>query len=145
MNQNEYNRDCNCDSGPNPYAANMPCVAVNNQNYRTAFWTGNHLQLTLMCIPAGDDIGVEIHEDTDQYIRVEEGNALAMMGQTESCMNMQWELCAGDAIFVPSGTWHNVINISNCPLKLTSVYAPPHHPHGTIHQTKEDSQKSEYK
>lgn len=131
------------DFGPNPYATSVIRSAEYNTNYRTAVWTGCHLQMTLMCIPMCDDVGLEVHEDTDQIIRVEEGYALAQTGQSQNCLNKQWELCVGDAVFVPAGTWHNIINIGNCPLKLSTIYAPPHHPHGTIHQTKMEAMKEE--
>lgn len=133
-------QNCQChtsiDFGPCPFATNVIRAAEYNSYYRTTIWTGQNLQMTLMCIPLCDDIGIERHEDTDQFIRVEEGYALAQMGHSKDCLNEQWELCVGDAVFVPAGIWHNIINIGNCPLKLSTVYAPPHHPHGTIHQTK---------
>ncbi|MCI6979607.1 MAG: cupin domain-containing protein [Eubacteriales bacterium] len=88
-------------------------------------------------IPCGE-IGAEIHPDTDQFIRVEEGEALVRMGDCREKLDFQCRLSAGEAIFVPSGTWHNVLNAGKCPLKLSSVYAPPHHPAGSIHRTKAD-------
>lgn len=126
------------DYGCQPHVDNMYCVSMNNQDYRTAFWTGHHLQLTLMSIPINQEVGLEMHNDTDQYIRIEEGYGFVMMGQTK-CQMDQWQLSTGDAIFVPAGMWHNIINIGNCPLKLTSVYAPSHHPFGTVQHCKEDS------
>ncbi|MEG0592460.1 MAG: cupin domain-containing protein [Coprobacillus sp.] len=130
-NQNDYGKQVHVD--------NMYCVAKNNQNFRTAFWTGQYLQLTLMSIPVNEEIGLETHKETDQYIRIEEGYAYVMVGKNQCQMDEQWQLCTGDAIFVPAGTWHNIINIGNCALKISSVYAPPHHPFGTIHPTKEES------
>lgn len=69
------------DNGPNPYVANIEQQAVQNQNFRTAIWTGCHLQMTLMCIPPCGEVGLEIHPDTDQFIRVEQGNAVVGMGK----------------------------------------------------------------
>lgn len=135
INQNDY--------GCQPHVDNMYCVSKNNQNYRTAFWTGQYLQLTLMSIPINGEVGLEIHNNTDQYIRIEEGYGFVMIGKTK-CQMDEWQLSSGDAIFVPAGMWHNIMNIGNCPLKLTSVYAPPHHPFGTVHPSKEDSDKSKY-
>ena len=92
-----------------------------------------------MSIPTCGEIGVEIHPDTDQFIRVEGGQALVRMGACREKLNFQRSLSMGDAIFVPAGTWHNILNNGNCPLKLSSIYAPPHHPKGTVHRTKADA------
>lgn len=126
--------------GPNPYVANVAQEAMKNTNYRTAFWTGEYAQMTLMSIPVDSDIGLEIHEDTDQIIRIEQGMAMVEMGDYEDQLDYQLEVRRGDTIFVPAGTWHNVINIGRMPLKLSAIYAPPHHPAGTIHRTKQDAQ-----
>lgn len=135
---------CETDHGPKPFVTNIMRVARQNQNFRTAFWTGSHLQMTLMSILPCGEIGVEMHPDTDQFIRVEEGQALVRMGGCREKLDFQCCLSAGDAIFVPSGTWHNVFNTGNCPLKLSSFYAPPQHPKGTVHRTKADAAKDEH-
>ena len=127
------------DHGAEPCVANIRYMAAKNSNFRTAFWTGCHLQMTLMCIPVCDDIGTEMHEDTDQFIRAEQGRAEVRMGRCRHQMCFQKSLCEGDGIFVPAGTWHNIINVGRCPLKISSIYAPPHHPKGTIHRTKADA------
>ena len=127
------------DHGATPFVANVAYPPQQNQNFRTAFWTGHHLQMTLMSIPTCGEIGVEIHPDTDQFIRVEGGQALVRMGACREKLNFQRSLSMGDAIFVPAGTWHNILNNVNCPLKLSSIYAPPHHPKGTVHRTKADA------
>ncbi len=132
---------CETDHGPKPYAANIMHTARQNHNFRTAFWSGCHLQMTLMCIPVCGDIGVEMHSDTDQFIRVEEGQAIVRMGTCKDKLDFHYRLGVGDAVFVPSGTWHNVSNTGNCPLKLSSLYAPPKHPRGTIHHTKADAEE----
>lgn len=132
---------CETDHGPKPYATNIMHTARQNHNFRTAFWSGCHLQMTLMCIPVCGDIGVEMHSDTDQFIRVEEGQAIVRMGTCKDKLDFHYRLGVGDAVFVPSGTWHNVSNTGNCPLKLSSLYAPPKHPRGTIHHTKADAEE----
>ena len=135
---------CETDHGPKPFVANIMRVARQNQNFRTAFWTGNHIQMTLMSIPPRGEIGEEMHPDTDQFIRVEEGQGLVRMGNCRQSLNFQCCIRTGDAIFVPCGTWHNVFNTGNCPLKLSSFYAPPQHPKGTIHRTKTDAANEEH-
>jgi len=125
-------RDC----GPDPFVTNIESATKWNNNYRTTIWTGCHLQSTLMCIPPGCDIGLECHPDTDQFLRIECGKGMACMGPNETRLNYQSPVCGGSAVFVPAGTWHNIVNTGNCPLKLYTIYAPPHHPHGTVHKNK---------
>jgi mannose-6-phosphate isomerase-like protein (cupin superfamily) len=124
------------DYGPAPFVIDIDEATKRNKNYRTTLWTGNHLQLTLMSIRVGEDIGVEVHPVIDQFIRVEEGQGIAEMGPTKNNLNYRRNVSDGSAIFVPAGTWHNVVNTGNKPLKLYSIYAPPQHPHGTVHATK---------
>lgn len=124
------------DYGPQPFVINIDEATKRNNNYRTTLWTGNHLQLTLMSIKPGEDIGLEVHPKIDQFIRVEEGEGLAQMGPSKNKLNYQRKVYDGFAIFIPAGTWHNVVNTGNRPLKLYSIYAPPQHPHGTVHVTK---------
>lgn len=135
--------NCMClkDYGNDPYVLNVEQMAMKNQTFRTAIWTGRHLQMTLMCIPPCGEIGLEIHEETDQFIRIECGRAAVQMGKCKNQLDFRQNLCKGDAIFIPAGTWHNIVNIGRCPLKVSSIYAPPNHPKGTIHCTKEDAER----
>lgn len=136
------NRNDNCfriplkDYGPKPFVTNIDKVTQQNRNYRTALWTGQHLQLTLMSIPVGGEIGLEVHPDTDQFLRIENGNGMTFMGCDKKRLDYQQSVSDGYAIFVPAGTWHNIINTGTCPLKIYTIYAPPHHPHGTVQATK---------
>jgi mannose-6-phosphate isomerase-like protein (cupin superfamily) len=123
------------DRGPEPYVADIEQMAEENQNFREAIWTGRYLQMTLMSIPVCGEIGLENHRDTDQLIRVEQGNAIVEMGRCEDRMDTGTRMCPGDAVFVPAGTWHNVRNVGRNPLKVSSVYAPPHHPRGTVQRS----------
>ena len=132
------------DYGACPYAANIGRMARQNTNFRTALWTGCNLQMTLMSIPRCGEIGVEIHEDTDQFIRVEQGQAMVLLGNCEERLDMRQGLMQGDAVFIPAGTWHNVINIGNCYLKVSSIYAPPHHPWGTVQWDKDEKKECSY-
>ncbi len=124
------------DYGNAPFAINIDKEVKENPYYRRALWTGKHLQVTLMSIPPRGDIGLEIHPDVDQFIRIESGFGLAKMGKHQNSLDRIFRVNSSSAVFVPSGTWHNIINIGNTPLKLYSVYAPPQHPHGTVHETK---------
>jgi mannose-6-phosphate isomerase-like protein (cupin superfamily) len=137
---NCYNAGQN-DYGPMPYVADIRQLAVENQNFRTAVCTGCYLQMTLMSIPPCGEIGLEMHEDTDQLIRVEQGTAIVKMGRMKKQVEIQKKMCPQDAVFVPAGTWHNVINVGRTPLKVSSIYAPPNHPRGTIHRTREDAER----
>ena len=131
------------DFGSNPYVVNVGQLAKQNMKFRTTVWTGCHLQMTVMCIPPCEEIGVEIHPETDQFIRVEQGNGLVKMGKNRNQLDFQQRIGAGDGVFVPAGCWHNVVNVGREPLKLSTIYAPPKHPKGTVHPTKLDAQKDE--
>ncbi|MGN0674182.1 MAG: cupin domain-containing protein, partial [Oscillospiraceae bacterium] len=124
------------DHGAEPLAANIEQVTKANLTYRTAFWTGNQLQVTVMSIPVGGDIGLEMHPHTEQFIRIENGCALAVMGKRKDFLNIRKKINNSYAVIIPAGTWHNIINIGNTPLKLYSIYAPVQHPFGTVHETK---------
>lgn len=146
MNNNNYpyNHCSHCiplnDHGPNPYVVNIEEATKQNYNFRVALWTGEYLQLTVMSINPGDDVGLEIHYDHDQFIRIEDGQGYVMMGDSPNNMYFQERVYNDYVIFVPAGKWHNLINIGCTPLKLYSIYAPPEHPRGTIHRTKEDAE-----
>lgn len=99
-------------------------------------WTWNQVE--------NKDICLEIHEDIDQLIRVEQGMGLVKMGDCKDRLGFQKEVCIGDTIFVPAGTWHNAINIGRMPLKVSVIYAPPHHPLGMVHRTKEEAENAYY-
>lgn len=132
------------DYGPEPYVVNITKATDCNQTFRTALWTGCHLQLTLMCIPTCGEIGLEIHPDTDQFLRIEKGQGIVKMGACKEQLSFQQCISADNAILIPAGTWHNIINTGRCPLKLYSIYAPPKHPHGTVYETRADANKAEY-
>jgi len=127
------------DFGPEPFVINIEEATRRNRNFRTTLWTGNHLQLTLMSIRPGEDIGLEVHPNVDQFLRIEEGQGIVKMGDNKNNLHFQRRVNANDAILVPAGTWHNLINTANRPLKLYTIYAPPEHPRGTVHPTKADA------
>ncbi len=131
------------DYGPEPFVIDIDRATKQNTNFRTALWTGEHLQLTLMSIGVGEDIGLEIHPHLDQFLRVEQGRGLVMMGKSPNSLSFQQRVSDGYAIIIPAGTWHNIINTGARPLKLYSIYAPPQHPPGTVHRTKADAMAAE--
>lgn len=131
------------DYGPCPFMLNIEKATKQNETFRTALWTGNYLQLTLMSINPGEDIGLENHPEIDQFLRIEQGQGLIKMGYRRNNLNMQAKVTDNDAIIVPAGTWHNLINTGNVPLKLYSIYAPPQHPYGTVHKTRADAMADE--
>ena len=124
------------DYGREPFVVNINEAAKHNSTYRTALWTGNHLQVTLMSIKVGEDIGLEIHPNIDQFLRIEQGQGVVQMGKRKDRLNFVQNVYDDFAIMIPAGTWHNVTNTGNTPLKLYSIYAPPQHPPGTVHLTK---------
>ncbi|MFC6649380.1 cupin domain-containing protein [Paenibacillus rhizoplanae] len=145
---------CNCypyrkinlrDYGQCPLVVNIDQAAKQNQTYRTALWTGKYFQVTLMSINVGDDIGLEVHPTTDQFIRIEEGQGLVQMGDRKDTLDFQVMAYDDYAIMVPAGKWHNLTNTGNKPLKLYVIYAPPEHPYGTVHETKAIAMSAEGK
>ncbi|HPR40038.1 MAG TPA: cupin domain-containing protein [Oscillospiraceae bacterium] len=134
--RNEYN--------PEPLMVNIPQAAWQNQNFRAVLWTGNRLQMVLMSIPVREEIGAEVHTAVDQMIRVEEGQAAVQVGSDKDHLSDPKRLGRGDAVFVPAGTWHNIINLGSRPLKLSTIYAPPNHPVGTVQHTKADAEAAGY-
>jgi len=126
------------DRGKKPVVENIEGMTVENDNFRTTIWTGEKLQVTVMSIKPGDDIGLEVHEGIDQFLRIEEGTGLCQMGPTEDNLNFESEVKDDDAIFVPADIWHNVTNTGDVPLKLYTIYAGPDHLPGTVHKTHED-------
>lgn len=127
------------DHGPDPYVVNIEKATEQNYYYRATLWTGEYLQLTVMSINPGDDIGLELHNDHDQFIRIEKGQGLVLMGDSSNNLYYREGVYEDYVVFIPAGKWHNLINTGCVPLKLYSIYAPPEHPHGTIHRTKEDA------
>ena len=128
------------DYGGTPFVFNINHATNMNENFRTALWTGQDMQLTLMSIPANSDIGVEMHADVDQFIRVESGKAKVYIGNSEDDLEEAAYVDGNYAMLIPAGTWHNIVNVGNRPLKLYSLYAPPKHPKGTVVLKKEDAE-----
>ena len=146
--RNAYPRDGRQQSAPScgvePLVTNIRCAAEENSCFRSVLWTGTHLQMTLMCIPAGECVGLETHPELDQYLRIEQGCGVVKMGACCGKPELQRPVEEGCGIFVPAGTWHDLINTGCTPLKVSSVYAPPQHPAGTVHRTKAEAMAAEH-
>lgn len=120
-----------------PYVANIEQETLGNDFFRKEIFTGEHLQITLMAILPGEDIGAEVHTTTDQFLRVEQGSGKAIIAGQE------YEISDDFAITIPAGQEHNVINTGTIPMKLYSIYTPPQHPVGTIHKDKAEAVAAE--
>ncbi|MCT2536770.1 cupin domain-containing protein [Aquibacillus koreensis] len=131
------------DYGPNPFVIDINQATLQNDTFRTALWTGKHLQLTLMNIGVGEDIGLEMHPNLDQFLRVEQGQGIVRMGKNKDNLNFERNVYDDSVIIIPAGMWHNLTNTGNTPIKLYSIYAPPNHPFGTVHVTKADAMAAE--
>ena len=132
------------DYGAEPTVLDIDAYTMSNGNFRTALWTGTKLQVTLMSIPVGGEVGLEQHSDTDQFLRVEDGQANVVMGDSEESLTFTQTAEKDFAIIVPAGKWHNIINTGDKPLKLYSIYSPVEHPHGTVHKTFEEAEEAEH-
>ncbi|WP_166240154.1 cupin domain-containing protein [Paenibacillus turpanensis] len=130
------------DYGKQSFVVNIEQITKQNTTYRTAIWTGEHFQVTVMSIPVGGDIGLEVHPTTDQFIRIEEGQGLVEMGDSKDRLDFTMNAYDDFAIMVPAGKWHNLTNTGDKPLKVYVIYAPPEHPFGTVHPTKADAMAS---
>ena len=119
------------------YVTNIEIDTLANEDYRRVLFTGPHTQLVLMTLRPSDEIGVEIHAQHDQFIRIERGEGTVVLNGAKH------RLSDGVAVVIPAGVEHNVINTSKIePLRLYTLYSPPEHPTGTIHRTKHDETKS---
>lgn len=117
------------------YSVDIEQATLENDFFRKVLFTGENLQLVLMALKPGEDIGMETHPHTDQFIRIEAGEGRAMIG------GEAFELHDGSVVVIPAGSEHNVTNTSSTePLKLYTVYAPPEHPDGTVHRTKAEAE-----
>lgn len=116
------------------YLADIEKLTLENDFFRKVLFTGQHLQLVLMSLKPNEEIGMEIHSVNDQFLRIEAGEGKVIMNKKEQNFK------ADDVIIVPAGTEHNIINTSSTkPLKLYTLYSPPHHKDGVVHKTKKDA------
>jgi mannose-6-phosphate isomerase-like protein (cupin superfamily) len=122
------------------YVGAIETETLKNTNFRQVLFTGKHAQLVVMCLQPGEEIGDEVHPKTDQFFRIEQGEAKFIFGEKK-----EYIVRDGGAVVVPAGTYHNVINTSKTTqLKLYTVYSPPNHPAGTVHATKAEADAAEH-
>ena len=124
----------------NPYFGNIEEMTLENSFFRQVLFTGKHCQLVVMCLKPGEEIGSEVHNNVDQFFRIELGEAKFILGENKE----EHIISDGEVGIVPAGTVHNIINNSTTEeLKLYTIYSPPNHPDGTIHKTKEEALAAE--
>jgi mannose-6-phosphate isomerase-like protein (cupin superfamily) len=126
------------------WVADIEAETIDNTDFRRVLYTGGHLQLTVMSLAPGEDIGWEMHDHLDQFLRIEQGQGVLRFGRSEDSVDEEHAVADDWAIIVPAGTWHNVVNTGDVPLRLYSIYAPAEHPPGTVHRTKADAEAAEH-
>lgn len=127
------------DYGKEPLVINIEDYTIENKTFRSSLWTGDLFQLTVMSIPVDSEVGLEMHDDIEQFLRIEKGEGEVLMGDAEDTLTYTKKVGDDDIIIVPAGKWHNVKNIGSEPLKIYSIYAKPEHPFGTVHKDKAES------
>jgi mannose-6-phosphate isomerase-like protein (cupin superfamily) len=118
-------------------------TTLDNTNFRTVVYTGDHTQLTLMRLVPGEEIGWESQSHIDQFLRLEQGKARVEFGRSQEKVDETHEVQDDWAFVVPAGVWHNVVNVGTEDVKLYSLYSPPEHPEGTVHRTKAEADAAE--
>ena len=126
------------------FIGNIEELTLDNTNFRTVLFTGANTQLTVMSLEPGEEIGLEMHDHLDQFLRVEQGSAKVTLGPSKDEISETHDLQDDWVVIVPGGTWHNVINTGDGQLKLYSLYSPPEHPDGTVHATKAEADADEH-
>lgn len=117
----------------NPYISNIQEITLSNTDFRRVLFTGSKTQLVVMSLKPGEDIGQEIHNDVDQFFRIESGTAKVVIDGNETIVVDDY------VIIIPAGTLHNIVNNGDTDLKLYTLYSPPNHPDGTVHKTKTEA------
>ncbi len=121
-----------------PFVKNIEKETLNNNFFRKVLFTAPHSQLVVMSLEPGEDIGLEVHDKVDQFLRIEAGEGKAVLD------NVEYTLEDGSAVVVPAGTWHNIVNTSTTvQMKIYTIYSPANHPDGTIHKNKAEAEEYE--
>ena len=119
-------------------------ATLENTDFRRVLFTGRQTQLTVMRLAPGEEIGVEMHDALDQFLRIEQGRGRVTFGPSAEQVDEEHDVADDYAVIVPGGVWHNVVNTGDEDLKLYSLYSPPEHPDGTVHRTKADADAAEH-
>ncbi len=119
------------------FVTNIEEDTLQNDNFRKVIFTALHSQLVLMSLLPGEEIGAEVHDNVDQFFRIEKGTGKVVIAGEET------PISDGSAVVVPAGSEHNVINTGDEPLRLYTIYSPPNHPDGKIHKTKAEAMADE--
>ena len=123
------------DIGPNLQSFDIERATIDNASYRSVAWSGRYLQVTLMSIPVGCDIGLEAHPETDQFLRLDAGTGRVQMGASKDKLTYVKDVSDGWCVLVPAGTWHNITNTGDEPMQLYTIYAPAHHKPDKVQET----------
>lgn len=115
------------------FVDNIEKLTLDNDNFRKVIFTAQHAQIVLMSLKPGEEIGMEVHEIVDQFLRIEKGFGKVIIDGEEQ------EISDGTGVLVPAGSRHNVVNTSQEEMKLYTIYAPPHHKDGVVHATKQEA------
>lgn len=118
------------------FKSNIEDDTINNSNFRKVLYTGKNLQLVLMSLKGEEEIGEEVHKDNDQFFRFESGNGKVIINDTE------YKVSDGDAVIIPAGSKHNIINTGKNELKMYTIYTPPHHKDKIVKKTKKEAEDS---
>ena len=132
------------DKGKSPAVFNLEELVIDNTAYRQTIWTGNNMQVTVMSIPVGGEIGLEAHHNIEQFLRVDKGQGKVYMGQKFDELTFVQDIEDGYSVHVPAEMYHNIVNTGTEPLQLYSIYAGPEHPFGTVHMTKAEADAAEH-
>jgi mannose-6-phosphate isomerase-like protein (cupin superfamily) len=127
------------DKGKSPWVLDIEEGTVSNTDYRHAKWTGEYMQMVFMSLKPGEIIDLEMHKGHDQFIRIEQGNARILMGETKEKLSFDEKISDDWAAFIPAGYWHKVENTGNNDLKLYTIYSPSEHPAGTVRKTYQEA------
>lgn len=126
------------DYGPNPLVVDIERITLHNNDFQKSLWTGATLQVMLVRLRPGEQLGFEMHPDADQFLRIEQGQGIVVMGKSRTALTFQKRFYDDYSILIPAGLWHNVINTGYIPLKIHAISAPPLHPFATVRRLRED-------
>ena len=132
------------DYGEKPWAVDIEDLTLENNNYRAVKWSGRFMQMALMSLKPGEEIELEMHSASDQFIRIEEGEGLVYMGESKDNLSFVEYVKDDWAVFIPAGIWHKLLNTGKGDLKFYTIYAPQEHSKATVHKTFADARAAHH-